>query len=548
MNQEIEQRLQQASTLHQKGELDAASAVYRSLTGAVPGDPRSHFGLAMLDISRGDTAAAATHLETAVSMAPEQPEPLRWLGRCYRALNRNQDAIACFERSGPATEPGDLLELGEALLAVGKLTEGRKALGDFVDRTQQHPEAMLHAGMAAHQSDQLDDAAGFYRRALESEPGLQMARRNLAVIHQARGETDEAERLFREVLVTEPGNHEVLQNLGTLLKECDRLAEAIECYEKAMRLYRLPCPGNTERILQQNPGARMTSLHHLKLQADQLEYLSSRGKLPPSFSSLAPKYRAVIDEIDAAKPQSHRIVLNESQFARIGPTCGRLMNLTPAGPISSGALNPQLDFEGITRGYRDREPGLTVIDDFLRPDALQRLRDYCIESTIWFDYRKSGGYCGSYMQDGFGSGLLLQLANDLRKRLPEIVGPHAMNQMWGYIYDSEMSGITAHADSAAVNLNFWITPDEANLDPESGGLVVYMKEAPREWDFDRYNNEYEAIEAFVKDTEAVTVPHRCNRAVLFHSNLVHKTDNIRFKAGMTNRRINITMLFGNRGD
>jgi hypothetical protein len=30
-----------------------------------------------------------------------------------------------------------------------------------------------------------------------------------------------------------------------------------------------------------------------------------------------------------------------------------------------------------------------------------------------------------------------------------------------------------HADSAAVNVNIWITDDEANLDQNSGGLVVY---------------------------------------------------------------------------
>ena len=41
-----------------------------------------------------------------------------------------------------------------------------------------------------------------------------------------------------------------------------------------------------------------------------------------------------------------------------------------------------------------------------------------------------------------------------------------------------MDGITVHADVASVNLNFWVTPDDANLDPSSGGLVVYPKEPP----------------------------------------------------------------------
>ena len=38
-----------------------------------------------------------------------------------------------------------------------------------------------------------------------------------------------------------------------------------------------------------------------------------------------------------------------------------------------------------------------------------------------------------------------------------------------------------------------------------------------------------------------------NRAVLFKSNLFHKSEQIDFKDGFENRRINITMLFGKSG-
>lgn len=41
-----------------------------------------------------------------------------------------------------------------------------------------------------------------------------------------------------------------------------------------------------------------------------------------------------------------------------------------------------------------------------------------------------------------------------------------------------MEGIATHSDHATVNLNFWVTPDDANLDPSSGGLVVYPKVPP----------------------------------------------------------------------
>jgi hypothetical protein len=47
--------------------------------------------------------------------------------------------------------------------------------------------------------------------------------------------------------------------------------------------------------------------------------------------------------------------------------------------------------------------------------------------------------------------------------------------------------------------------------------------------------------------QTVTVPYRANRAVIFDSNLFHKTDTIRFAPGYENRRVNITMLYGRRG-
>lgn len=65
--------------------------------------------------------------------------------------------------------------------------------------------------------------------------------------------------------------------------------------------------------------------------------------------------------------------------------------------------------------------------------------------------------------------------------------------MWAYKCDQNLSSLNKHADYAAVNINFWISPDDANIDPESGGLVVYKDEAPLSWDFRRYNTDQEII-------------------------------------------------------
>ena len=46
----------------------------------------------------------------------------------------------------------------------------------------------------------------------------------------------------------------------------------------------------------------------------------------------------------------------------------------------------------------------------------------------------------------------------------------------------------------------------------------------------------------------MTVPYRRNRVVIFDSDLFHRTDDLDFRPGYENRRINVTMLFGDRSE
>jgi hypothetical protein len=179
-----------------------------------------------------------------------------------------------------------------------------------------------------------------------------------------------------------------------------------------------------------------------------------------------------------------------------------------------------------------------------------------LESTIWFQVKKSG-YLGAYLKEGLANPLIIKIAEELRKKFPKIFKDHPINQIWAYKYDSRakntnspLRGINVHADFAAINVNFWITPNEANLNPESGGLIVYDVEAPKDWDFKTYNNNEQKIREELKKSKGNTkvIPYNENRAVIFNSNLFHETDSYEFKVGYENRRINVTLLYGRRED
>lgn len=233
----------------------------------------------------------------------------------------------------------------------------------------------------------------------------------------------------------------------------------------------------------------------------------------------------------------------------MAPSFTRFLHLSPCDRINGQALSGDLDVADVETRYLGARPEVTYIDRLLSEEALSALRRFCWESTIWKkDYEN--GYLGAFLGDGFATPLLLQIAEELRLRFPRIFRHHRLTQAWAFKQDNARRGLNIHADAAAVNVNFWITPDEANLDPETGGLVVYDKEAPADWNFAAYNSEHNRPKIMewlsASGAQIIRIPYRTNRAVVFNSDLFHETDHIRFKDDYLSRRINITLLYGHR--
>jgi hypothetical protein len=95
-------------------------------------------------------------------------------------------------------------------------------------------------------------------------------------------------------------------------------------------------------------------------------------------------------------------------------------------------------------------------------------------------------------------------------------------------------------------VNLYITDDDANLDPENGGMEIWDVAAPNIQVMRQLNGSEEMVQRFLKRSgrQRFTVPHRANRAVIFKSTQFHKTGRFRFKTDYLSQRINISMLFG----
>lgn len=300
-------------------------------------------------------------------------------------------------------------------------------------------------------------------------------------------------------------------------------------------------------------GSRfVASKHKIRHDADQIELLVRRKRLPPEAMAISISFRKLlrslfgVDGDDVAVPNMEYVVLTESGFDQIGHVYQGLLHhyvATPTPLPRRALLNADLDWNLVEESYFAHSES-TFADNMLSPSVLSELRTFCEEATIFYDVKP--GYLGAYMNEGFSHPLLLGIANELRRFMPRVIGPYPLTQMWAYKYDTNTSeGIKIHADPAKINLNVWITADEAHLSGPAG-LVVYLKTPPAHWSPSEANDmSFESkMNDFVRNAEVRRFEYRANRFVMFNSKYFHKTDTFHFKDCYTCRRINLTFLFG----
>ena len=432
---------------------------------------------------------------------------------------------------------------------AGQYKDAERLSLSVTQKFPEHPFAWKVLGAALKQMGKINESLVATQKPVQLKPQDSEAHNNLGVTLNELGRLDEAEASLKQAIALKPDYAEAHCNLGTTLIAKGKTESALKHFERNLQLKRgiNPVDPNHKSFI---------TISNAKLDHDieQFEYLAASGYDIKKFQELAKLYKKVKSEINH-KLDTDIVPLSDKHQLLLGDTYNRPVHILEAPALDKSAIGDSLDVTKITEDYFEHEFGLTYIDDFLSPTALMSLREFLLGSTIWFDFFHDGGYMGAYLTEGLASPLVLQIAEDLREKFPKIFKHHQLTHLWAYKYDSRacqknnsFRGINVHADFAAINVNFWITPNSANLDPSSGGLVVYNTEAPLEWDFNTYNNNEQKIreEILKSEQKKTTVPHNENRAVIFNSNLFHETDNIEFKEGYENRRINVTILFGRR--
>ncbi|HEY4275726.1 MAG TPA: tetratricopeptide repeat protein [Rhizomicrobium sp.] len=582
--------LHQAQALHRDGRLAEAEKLYRRVAKEAPPNAQLQHRLALLQFQQQQHGEALVSIDRALAIDPGASEALVLKGVLLAAAGRHEDALAPLDRAlaRDPNHPDALYNRAVALLRLGRAQQAVAAFDQLLTIAPGAVEAWVNRGVALQQSARAADAVASYDRALALAPSHLQAWINRGTALHAQGQFAKALESFDRAIALAPRQATGWVGRGGTLMGLRRFEEALESYDTALEI----APGDPVAAAQRGAlletmklfGAAGTDKSELDLWQERAAYFQITQHFPEALDAL--DKALALDADNSAALTRKGAVLCEARRTDDGMATYRHhaevtlrgkpvtepgdlphkqrhdaeqrdwlaaqginddgFRLEPGARVPGPAVNPA-NAEEIARLWAERDPPIVVIDNLLTPDALEGLRRFCRGSTMWRRPYKSG-YLGAMPETGFACPLLAQIADELRDVFPSVIGDHGLRRTWGFKYDSSLSGIPMHADQAAVNVNFWIAPDDASLDRESGGLVVWDAKAPLDWNFARYNTDEAAIRAFLAEKHAkpIVVPHRANRAVIFDSDLFHETDKIVFRDGYENRRINVTMLYGRR--
>jgi tetratricopeptide (TPR) repeat protein len=430
------------------------------------------------------------------------------------------------------------------------------------------PQTILQQALALHRQGDAVAAEPLYRAVLADQPAHGEANHNLGMLLAQRGCDAESLPLFQAALKSQPGVGQYWLSYANALLATGHPREAQVVLSRGQQR---GLAGPVMDILLQKAQAALEPS-----EADRRFELATAHAIAGRLQDAIAAYRETIAIAPDHAEAHFRLGSILSETGNIAEGFAYYMRraaLVPQGPAfrpnkpepahkakhdreqreylaerlgldASSAAMPEL-----ARQWQNSHPQMVVMDDFLTPAALEKLRHYCAGSTIWHR-NYDAGYIGATPEDGLACPLMAQIAEEIRATFPQMIGPHSFRYLGAFKYDSTLStGTNTHADNAAVNVNFYLAPDEANLDAESGGMDIWDVAVPPDEDMRKYNSDEAAAREFLRRSNArlTRIPHRANRAVIFRSDLFHKTSDCRFREGYLNKRINVSLLFGNRG-
>lgn len=274
---DIQERHNLGVAFFRTGMLEDAAREFRRVLEIAPDDMRARFHLAMISMRQGEHRDAARELVLLARRHGPNYAVLVNVATAFRHMGRAEDALLALNEAENARSGTPAVALARAVthLQQQDLEQTRAALQDYRTRLgpgekpdatwyyhaalteaigsdssraqalcweglETHPDVaplLLLAGLAAERLGDNDGAELFYRRAIEVEPNLAQAHKDLGDIAYARGAMDEAMRLYQRASELAPDlGDDVYAKLGALHYRARNREAAVRCWTRSLEL------------------------------------------------------------------------------------------------------------------------------------------------------------------------------------------------------------------------------------------------------------------------------------------------------------------------
>lgn len=174
--------LTQGGAAFERGQVEAAEAVFRRAVAVAPESPQARTNLAVVLGRQGRWEEARRELEVALELAPERAEVHLALGAV--AAGQGQDHLA-VDHYGRALElaPGShesRFQRAQVLRRLGRLDEAAAALEELVTRDRDRPEPHLALALVRMQQEHWAAALAALETGLLEVPGDRLLTQALA--------------------------------------------------------------------------------------------------------------------------------------------------------------------------------------------------------------------------------------------------------------------------------------------------------------------------------------------------------------------------------
>jgi len=229
--------IEEGMILQRQGRLAEAEKIYTRILKTLPDQFETLQLLAELKMQRHKPGEAFRHMTAAVAARPASADARIHLGHVLRALKRDADALASFDKA-LAIDPASIDALGnrgDLLLALRRPAEALACFDKILAASPGQAEARANRGAALAALERHAEALADFEAALAAGPNpIVFYNRGLALA--ALGRPAEAVASYDRTLALMASHAGAWSSRGVALQALNRHADAIASFDRAIAL------------------------------------------------------------------------------------------------------------------------------------------------------------------------------------------------------------------------------------------------------------------------------------------------------------------------